>query len=125
MEKIEGYLEVGANENGEIVINHPDLKPDENGVGHIVFSPGQARNLARLLLKNAEEIEAAPISSKVFTFPYLVTLQLDEEQDVIARIPELPGCTAHGADVEEALRYLKEVMDLWLEENWLAPKEHE
>ncbi len=66
-----------------------------------------------------------PISSKVFTFPYLVTLQLDEEQDVIARIPELPGCTAHGADVEEALRYLKEVMDLWLEENRLAHKEHE
>lgn len=53
MDKIEGYLEVGANEQGEVVINHPDLKPDENGVGHIVFSKNQARNLAKLLTKHA------------------------------------------------------------------------
>ena len=38
-DKIEGYLEVGCNDQGEVVVNHPDLKPDENGVGHIVFSP--------------------------------------------------------------------------------------
>lgn len=61
MDKIEGYLEVGANDQGEVVINHPDLKPDENGVGHIVFSPEQARNLARLLFKHSNEIEAAAI----------------------------------------------------------------
>jgi hypothetical protein len=54
-----GFLEVGVNESGEVVINHPDLQPDENGVGHIVFSPAQARNLARLLLKKADEAEAA------------------------------------------------------------------
>lgn len=48
-----GYLEVGLNCDNEIVINHPDLKPDENGVGHIVFSVEQARNLAKLLLKHA------------------------------------------------------------------------
>lgn len=58
MDKISGFLEVGHNEQGEVVINHPDLKPDENGVGHIVFSPGQARNLARLLLERASEAEA-------------------------------------------------------------------
>jgi hypothetical protein len=52
-DKIEGFLEVGCNDNNEIVINHPDLKPDENGVGHVVFSPHQARNLAQLLLDNA------------------------------------------------------------------------
>lgn len=53
MDKIEGFLEVGYNETGEVVVNHPDLKPDENGVGHIVFSPNQARNLADLLCKHA------------------------------------------------------------------------
>ena len=53
MDKIEGYLEVGANEQGEVLINHSDLKPDENGVGHIVFSKNQARNLANLLTKHA------------------------------------------------------------------------
>jgi hypothetical protein len=56
-DKIEGYLEVGTNGEGEVVINHPDLKPDKNGVGHIVFSPNQARSLARLLLKKADDAE--------------------------------------------------------------------
>jgi hypothetical protein len=58
MDNVGGYLEVGLNDSGEIVINHPDLQPDENGVGHIVFSPSQARNLARLLIKHAEWAEA-------------------------------------------------------------------
>jgi hypothetical protein len=57
MEKVGGILEVGHNEQGEVVINHPDLKPDENGVGHIVFSVEQARNLASLLLKRAGDAE--------------------------------------------------------------------
>jgi hypothetical protein len=56
-DKIEGVLEVGRNEQGEVVINHPDMKPDENGVGHIVFSVNQARNLAKLLNKQASEAE--------------------------------------------------------------------
>lgn len=52
-DKASGFLEVGLNDNGEIVVNHPDLKPDANGVGHIVFSPEQAMNFANLLLKHA------------------------------------------------------------------------
>ena len=52
-----GYLEVGLNNEGEIVVNHPDLKPDADGVGHIVLSPEQARNLAELLLKHAAQSE--------------------------------------------------------------------
>lgn len=52
-----GVLEVGPNECGEIVVNHPDLKPDENGVGHIVFSLAQARNLATILWRQADQIE--------------------------------------------------------------------
>jgi hypothetical protein len=59
MDNIGGYLEVGLDANNEIVVNHPDLKPDANGVGHIVFSPAQARNLAQLLLKNAKDAETA------------------------------------------------------------------
>jgi len=55
VDKITGFLEVGLNDGGEIVVNHPDLKPDENGVGHIVFSSNQARNLARLLDKHADQ----------------------------------------------------------------------
>lgn len=56
-DKITGFLEVGLNGDGEIVVNHPDLKPDENGVGHIVFSPNQARNLAQLLNKHANQVD--------------------------------------------------------------------
>jgi len=54
-DKIEGYLEVGLNERDEIVINHPDLKPDENGIGHIVFSINQAQHLSHLLATKASE----------------------------------------------------------------------
>ncbi len=55
-DKITGCLEVGLDpDTGEIVINHPDLQPDKNGVGHIVFSANQARNLAVLLLNKAIE----------------------------------------------------------------------
>jgi hypothetical protein len=56
-DKVEGFLEVGHSEQDEVIVNHPDLKPDENGVGHIVFSPNQARNLSRLLLQHADEAE--------------------------------------------------------------------
>lgn len=56
-DKIAGTLEVGHNGKGEVVINHPDVHPDENGVGHIVFSPTQARNLAKTLLAAAREAE--------------------------------------------------------------------
>ncbi len=50
-----GVLEVGTNGSGEVVINHPDLQPDSNGVGHIVFSVEQARNLANLLQSKAAD----------------------------------------------------------------------
>ena len=58
-DRVTGVLEVGLNDTGEVVINHPDLQPDENGVGHIAFAPAQARNLARLLLQHAGEAEKA------------------------------------------------------------------
>lgn len=53
-----GYLIVGLTEDGkEVIVNHPDIDPDKDGVGYITFSPEQARNLARLLLEKAHEID--------------------------------------------------------------------
>jgi hypothetical protein len=54
----ENTLEVGTNGVGEVVINHPDLKPDKDGVGHIVFSVEQARDLANLLLSKSADAAA-------------------------------------------------------------------
>lgn len=48
MSKVEGYLEVGINDRGEVVVNLPEGK-----TGHIVFSQDQARGLARTLDKKA------------------------------------------------------------------------
>lgn len=51
-----GFLEVGLSADGkEVIVNHPDLQPDAQGVGHIVFSPREARDLALLLLRKADE----------------------------------------------------------------------
>lgn len=51
-----GNLEVG-HVNGEVVINHPSPLLDMDGVGHLVFSPDQARNLAHTLIAHAQEAE--------------------------------------------------------------------
>lgn len=59
VDKIEVFLEVWRTvDTHEVVINHPALKLDENGVGQIVFSPRQARNLANLLVKHASWAES-------------------------------------------------------------------
>jgi hypothetical protein len=47
-----GTIEIGHNDRFEVVIN---LDRDRNGIGHIVFSPRQARHLANTLLKHATE----------------------------------------------------------------------
>jgi hypothetical protein len=52
-----GCLIVALTEDGQnVVINHPDLQPDAEGCGHIVFSPDQAVNLALLLWRKANII---------------------------------------------------------------------
>lgn len=56
-DKVAGHLLVGANEQGEIVINFDRAAVDAEGRGHIVFSVRQARNLARLLNRQARELE--------------------------------------------------------------------
>jgi len=56
--RVKGELEVGTNGQGEVVVIHPDIDADKDGVGHIVFSPAQARNFAATLVKKAAEAEA-------------------------------------------------------------------
>jgi antitoxin HicB len=48
--------------------------------------------------------------------PYTKTLRLDSDGDVVAKILELPGCSAHGENEQEALIHLEEAQCLWLED---------
>ncbi len=48
--------------------------------------------------------------------PYGITLRKDEEDDWVARVEELPGCTAHGGTQAEALEHLEEVKTAWIED---------
>lgn len=50
------------------------------------------------------------------SLPYTTILRRDEEGDVVARIKELPGCLAHGKDEAEAIKSLKEMQKLWLDD---------
>lgn len=61
-DKMMGVLEVGTNGKGEVIINHPDLQRDADGIAHIVFSPNQARNLARLLNEKAKDADTEGLS---------------------------------------------------------------
>ena len=59
MDRVAGTVQVWRkDESNEIVISHPDLKPDAEGVSHIFFSTRYARHLANLLLKHAAAAEA-------------------------------------------------------------------
>lgn len=55
--------------------------------------------------------------------PYGTTLRRDEEDDWVAKIEELPGCTAHGATKSEALENLEEVQRAWIEDALAAGDE--
>lgn len=57
-DKVSGQLEIGINDANEIVIVHPDILTDEKGVGHIVFSVGQAESLVTILQKKIAEARA-------------------------------------------------------------------
>jgi len=48
--------------------------------------------------------------------PYTRSLRRDQDGDVVARIEELPGCSAHGETDAEALENLTEAQRLWLED---------
>jgi antitoxin HicB len=48
--------------------------------------------------------------------PYGIMLRKDEEDDWVARVEELPGCTAHGGTQADALEKLEEVRTAWIED---------
>lgn len=52
--------------------------------------------------------------------PYTTVLKRDEDGDIVARVQELKGCSAHGADEREAIENLRESMKLWIEETIAA-----
>ncbi len=39
----------------------------------------------------------------------------DEDQAVVAEVPELPGCMAHGDDQEQALKSINEAVEFWID----------
>ncbi len=39
----------------------------------------------------------------------------EEDQSLIADVPELPGCMAHGVSPEETLANAQEAMQLWID----------
>jgi hypothetical protein len=47
-----GFLEVGADYQGQVVINLP-----RDMTGHICFTPDQARHLSELLTRKADEAD--------------------------------------------------------------------
>jgi hypothetical protein len=63
-DKIAGYWEIGLNDALEVVINLGPMELDQNGIGHVVFSPRQARHLAKLLNKHARQSDAARMSGQ-------------------------------------------------------------
>jgi antitoxin HicB len=48
--------------------------------------------------------------------PYTVVLRRDEEDDYVARVDELPGCSAHGKTQNDALENLQEAKELWIQD---------
>ena len=39
----------------------------------------------------------------------------DEDKCYVVRVPDLPGCMAHGKTRQEALKMAEEAIELWLE----------
>jgi antitoxin HicB len=50
------------------------------------------------------------------TLPYTIVLRRDGDNDVVARVEELPGCVGHGSDEAEAIEELRGMQRLWLED---------
>src|SRR5271165_6925354 len=48
--------------------------------------------------------------------PYTIVLRPDEDGDMVAKVEELPGCVAHGANAAEAVQNLRESQALWIQD---------
>jgi len=64
------------------------------------------------------EPAANPIKDLAYfeALPYEVSLRKDSDGDFVARISALPGCIAHGRNEASAIRNLRTVQRLWMEE---------
>ncbi len=52
----------------------------------------------------------------------LVVLEQDTETgEIIADVPQLPGCHTQGRTKDEAMRNIREVIDLYLQDDDVAP----
>jgi antitoxin HicB len=60
--------------------------------------------------------EAIRDVSYYMALPYTIVLRRDSDGDVVARIEELAGCTAHGKSEAEAIDNLRDVQAVWLED---------
>ena len=48
---------------------------------------------------------------------YSVSIRYDKNDNIfIAKVPELPGCAAHGDTPEQAAREIQIAMELWIED---------
>lgn len=63
-------------------------------------------------MKNDNKAKAADYMD----LPYTKILRRDDEGDVVGRIRELPGCTAHGSTDAEALENLRDMQALWIQD---------
>jgi antitoxin HicB len=52
--------------------------------------------------------------------PYGISLRMDDDGAWVARIEELPGCTAHGETPSDAMENLAEVKSAWIEDSLAA-----
>lgn len=112
-------LWVGRNERGEVVINHPQLITDS--AGYIVFSPAQARSLADLLAKHADEAEGRMLQSELDTMAHhlawenaitciecnCLQIDLDGVADRLGGWLDLAASDAYDDDLAEQVRYLE------------------
>jgi len=49
-------------------------------------------------------------------YKYEIIIYWSNEDEVfIADVPELPGCTAHGMNQEDALKNAKDAIQLWID----------
>lgn len=72
-DKVAGFLEVGTDGKGQVILVHPDLDhlpKDASGVAHVCFSVAQARAFAQSVLRSADEAERErPAGFVVFLDP--------------------------------------------------------
>jgi predicted RNase H-like HicB family nuclease len=51
-----------------------------------------------------------------FRVGYTVILELERDGGYVAMVPALPGCMTQGDNYEEALRNIREAMELYIED---------